>query len=173
MTCFITSSSRIACILLDIRHGTGELTRTPMCDDIDMFKNIEMCNKVVKIETFNTLMKDVTLENGADLLIFVKALQQGSIILFEISQKLMSLKRRGNNDVGNMATYEEIVVGTSSIEQQKRNIIDVVIESNAKKNVESFDKLMKMKRKREEEKAIFDELAELLTDSKRVKHAAK
>jgi hypothetical protein len=65
------------------------------------------------------------------------------------------------------------VVGTSSIEQQKRNIIDVVIESNAKKNVESFDKLMKMKRKREEEKAIFDELAELLTDSKRVKHAAK
>ena len=151
-----------------------------MCDDIDnvsiedlMFKNIGVCNEIVKIETFNRLLQDSTLENGVDILQFVRALKQGSIILLQISHKFMSLKSKGKNDVGVISTYKQIMTGRTPIEQQKREVIDVVIEANAKKNVESFDNMMKMKRKREEENAIFKELADLLTDIKRTKHAVE
>ena len=81
-------------------------------------------------------------------------------MLFVVFEKMIEMTKN--------PTYEQ-VLNAESIFQQHRYIIDTVIKSNAKKNVEVFQHKMIMKRGREEENVIFDELAELLVGCKRGK----
>jgi hypothetical protein len=104
-------------------------------------KNIDVCNNIVKIATFNILLKLCTLELAKDIKTFISEMQEGPTVLFDIMREFKSLDKE---QMGKVVTFKEIVVGTTDIETKQRIIMDKLISKNANKNVEIFFKRIEL-----------------------------